>query len=133
MEMKKKFGAHHIYITITSSHRRLNNFAGDLYGALVSWFVLYATRRDYSAARRCCFWMDEQVNNQILTNDTAGSRGLAVEEDEPLMVGLHDSGDGTPATRNEFPSLDWTEGNPSEIDGAEIPTERSPLNEVLHD
>ncbi|XP_066161311.1 uncharacterized protein [Oryza sativa Japonica Group] len=49
---------------------------------------------------------------------------VAMEEDMSLTVGSHDSGHGTPVTRSVLPSLDWTEGNPAEKDGAGIPMER---------
>lgn len=62
--------------------------------------------------------------------DGGQSSRVAMEEDVPSRVGSHDSGHGIPETRNLVPSLDWTEGNPYEKEGAGIPMERMVVDNV---
>ncbi|BAT01665.1 Os07g0504400 [Oryza sativa Japonica Group] len=71
--------------------------------------------------------MDDGVKNHTDFNCTTGSSPVAMEEDVSLTVGSHDSGHGTP---KYAPSLDWTEGNPAEKEGAGIPMERMVVDNV---
>ncbi|KAF0895758.1 hypothetical protein E2562_014366 [Oryza meyeriana var. granulata] len=73
-------------------------------------------------ARRSGF--DSQGNSVQLSSNGGVEDGL------PSMVGLEDYGDCNREARHELLSLDWTEGNPCEKDGAGLPIERTVVDNV---